>query len=277
MERPLTPLLIVAIVPYALFLPLCTVARSGHEPMKNVVIIGATSAIAQAAARLYARRGDKLFIAARNQATLATLAEELRSLGASAVSSETFDAQQPSTHAALIASAISALGAIDTAVVAHGELPSEDECRSDWQTAQRCFEVNLLSPLACLIPLAHHMEQRGSGNITVISSVAGDRGRGSNYHYGSAKAGLSTYLQGLRNRLASCGVSVTTIKPGFVDTPMTAHLKKSPLFASPARVGERLVQASDRGEAVVYTPWYWRFIMAIIIHIPECIFKRLSL
>jgi short-subunit dehydrogenase len=121
------------------------------------------------------------------------------------------------------------------------------------------------------------MEQRRQGNITVISSVAGDRGRGSNYNYGAAKAGLSAYLQGLRNRLAASGVSVTTIKPGFVDTPMTAHLKKSPLFASPEYVGQRLVRAADRGEAVVYTPWYWRLIMGIIIHIPECIFKRLSL
>jgi short-subunit dehydrogenase len=245
--------------------------------MKNVVIVGATSAIAQAAARIYASRGDNLFLIGRNEAKLTTLAAELRTRGAAAVETRTFDAQQPNDHASLIAGAISHLGSVDTAILAHGELVSEESCRTEWSAAQRCYEVNLLSPIACLIPLAKYMEQRRQGNITVISSVAGDRGRGSNYNYGAAKAGLSAYLQGLRNRLAASGVSVTTIKPGFVDTPMTAHLKKSPLFASPEHVGQRLVRAADRGEAVVYTPWYWRLIMGIIIHIPECIFKRLSL
>lgn len=245
--------------------------------MKNIIIIGATSAIAQAAARIYASRGDKLYLIGRNEAKLTTLAAELRTQGAAAVETRTFDARQPSDHASLIAAAISHLSSVDTAILAHGELVPEAGCRAEWPVAQRCYEVNLLSPIACLIPLANHMEERREGNITVISSVAGDRGRGSNYNYGAAKAGLSTYLQGLRNRLAASGVSVTTIKPGFVDTPMTAHLKKSPLFASPERVGRRLVRASDRGEAVVYTPWYWRLIMGIIIHIPECIFKRLSL
>lgn len=243
--------------------------------MKNILIIGATSAIAQAAARIYASRRDALFLIGRNESKLSALASELGTQGATVVGTYAFDAQQTGDHASLIAHAFSSLGTIDTAIIAQGELVPEESCRTEWSAAKRCFEVNFLSPVACLIPLAQLMEQRGAGNITVISSVAGDRGRGSNYTYGSAKSGLSTYLQGLRNRLAARGVSVTTIKPGFVDTPMTAHLKKSPLFASPDKVGQRLVQASDRGEAVVYTPWYWRFIMGIIIHIPECIFNRM--
>lgn len=245
--------------------------------MKNIVIVGATSAIAQAAARIYATRGDNLYLIGRNAAKLTALAAELRTQGAADVQTRTFDAQQPCEHASLIADAISHLSSVDTAILAQGELVPEEGCRTEWAVAQRCYEVNLLSPIACLIPLANHMEQRQQGNITVISSVAGDRGRGSNYNYGAAKAGLSTFLQGLRNRLAASRVTVSTIKPGFVDTPMTAHLKKSPLFASPEQVGRRLVRASDRGEAIVYTPWYWRIIMGIIIHIPECIFKRLSL
>jgi len=131
--------------------------------------------------------------------------------------------------------------------------------------------------VAFLTWLANYFEKRGKGNITVISSVAGDRGRQSNYIYGSAKGALSVFLQGLRNRLAPRGVSVTTIKPGFIDTPMTADIKKGPLFASAELVGTRVYKAMKRGESVVYTPFFWRFIMLIIIHIPECIFKRLKL
>jgi short-subunit dehydrogenase len=135
----------------------------------------------------------------------------------------------------------------------------------------------LLSPIACLTWLANYFETRGKGNITVITSVAGDRGRQSNYIYGAAKGGLSIFLQGLRNRLAPKGVSVTTIKPGFIDTPMTAHIKKGPLFASPETVGKRIHQAMLKGESVVYTPFFWRFIMLIIQHIPEFIFKKMKL
>jgi decaprenylphospho-beta-D-erythro-pentofuranosid-2-ulose 2-reductase len=245
--------------------------------MKNIVIIGATSAIAQAAARVYASRGDRLVLIGRSAEKLLALASELRERGASTIETLTFNAQELEAPSSLIATCRSLLGSIDTAILAHGELVAEERTSVDWPATLQSFQVNLLSPIAFLIPLAQIMEQQGAGNITAISSVAGDRGRGSNYTYGTAKAGLSTYLQGLRNRLASSGVTVTTIKPGFVDTPMTAHIKKSALFASPEAVGRRLVLASDRGESVVYTPWFWRFIMGIIIHIPECIFKRLSL
>jgi decaprenylphospho-beta-D-erythro-pentofuranosid-2-ulose 2-reductase len=245
--------------------------------MTNILIIGATSAIAQSVARVYATQSNRLCLVARNEAALAALRDELTSLGAPLVATLTFDALNLASHQAVVENAISALGSLDSVLIAHGELVPEPECAREWKAAERSLTVNFCSAVALLIPLANYFEARRSGNITVISSVAGDRGRGSNYTYGAAKAGLSAYLQGLRNRLAKAGVSVTTIKPGFVDTPMTKNMKKSLLFASPDTVARRIVRASQRGEAVVYTPFFWRFIMGIIVHIPECIFKRMSL
>jgi short-subunit dehydrogenase len=128
-----------------------------------------------------------------------------------------------------------------------------------------------------LTPIADFFEKQKHGVITVISSVAGDRGRQSNYIYGSAKAGLSVYLDGLRNRLYSAGVAVVTIKPGFVDTPMTAHLKKGFLFASPEKVARDILRAIEKRKCVVYTPWFWRWIMFVIKSIPETIFRKLKL
>jgi short-subunit dehydrogenase len=245
--------------------------------MANILIIGATSAIAQSVGRIYAQGHNKLCLVARNEAALQRIGDEFKALGAEAIEIITFDACNPESLEQVVTSAISALGSLDSALIAHGELVSEPTCAREWQAANRSLVVNFSSAVALLIPLANYFEAKQSGNITVISSVAGDRGRASNYTYGAAKAGLSAYLQGLRNRLAKAGVSVTTIKPGFVDTPMTQQMKKSVLFASPDSVAQRIVQASARGESVVYTPFFWRFIMGIIIHIPEFIFKKLSL
>jgi short-subunit dehydrogenase len=245
--------------------------------MKKILIIGATSALATATARCFAREGAALHLAARNHENLERLAGDLRTRGAQHVSTSTFDALNPSSHAELVRHAAEQLGGIDGALIAHGTLPSQELCQTQWATTEQALVVNLMSPIALLTELATYFETRKKGNITAISSVAGDRGRQSNYVYGAAKGGLSIFLQGLRNRLAHHGVSVTTIKPGFVDTPMTAHLPKGPLFASPERVGARIHKAMKRGESVVYTPWFWRFIMGIIVCIPEFIFKKLRL
>lgn len=143
--------------------------------------------------------------------------------------------------------------------------------------AVEAIGVNFVSAASLLSHLANLMEKRRGGTIAVISSVAGDRGRQSNYVYGAAKAGLSAFASGLRNRLQKSGVSVVTIKPGFVDTPMTAHVKKGPLFATPEAVARGIVKAIDRRKDVVYVPGFWRPIMWLIRSIPERIFKRLSL
>jgi len=245
--------------------------------MSKVVIIGATSAIAAETARAFAQEGASLFLIGRNAEKLERLAGDLRVRNAAHVHTATFDAQDLGSHDKLMERAFHALGEIDMALIAHGDLPNQPECEGSWPATERTLTANFLSPIAFLTWLANYFQARKTGNITVISSVAGDRGRLSNYVYGAAKGGLTTFLQGLRNRLAHHGVSVTTIKPGFVDTPMTAHIKKGPLFASAETVGRRVHKAMVRGESVVYTPAFWRLIMLVILHIPECIFKKLKL
>lgn len=245
--------------------------------MKKVLIIGATSAMATEAARIFAQEGAALFLAARNAERLERLANDMRVRNAAQVYTAIFDAHDLSSHQALVERALSDLGDLDAVLIAHGDLPDQQECQKSWHAAEHSLVTNFLSPVAFLTPLANFFEGRKKGNITVISSVAGDRGRQSNYIYGAAKGGLTTFLQGLRNRLAHHGVSVTTIKPGFVDTPMTATLKKGALFASAESVGLRIHKAMLRGESVVYAPCFWRFIMLVILHIPEFVFKKLKL
>lgn len=245
--------------------------------MKKIVIIGATSAMAAETARIFAAEGASLFLVGRNSEKLERLAGDLRVRNAADVHTATFQAHDLASHDKIMEEAYHRLGEIDAALVAHGDLPNQRACEHDWHAAERSLTTNFLSPVVFLTWLGNYFEARKKGNITVISSVAGDRGRQSNYIYGSAKGGLTTFLQGLRNRLAHSGVSVTTIKPGFVDTPMTAELKKGPLFASAETVGQRIHKAMKRGDSVVYTPGFWRLIMLIILHIPECVFKRLKL
>lgn len=245
--------------------------------MKRVLIIGATSAIATDVARRYATTGAAIFLMARNHERLDRLAQDLQVRGAKAVDTASFDALDLASHERLLEQARGKLGDIDCVLIAHGTLPNQSDCQAAYHATDEAIRANLLSPIAFLTWLANYFEAKKSGNISVISSVAGDRGRQSNYVYGAAKGGLSTFLQGLRNRLTPAGVTVTTIKPGFVDTPMTQHLHKGPLFASASAVGSRIYKAMERGESVVYTPCFWRFIMLIIQHIPECVFKRLKL
>ncbi len=245
--------------------------------MKRIVIIGATSAIATETAREFAKEGAALFLIARNQRRLDELAQDLTVRGATAAHTATFDALDISSHERLLEEAFHKLGEIDAALVAHGELPDQEQCQRSVSRTQETITTNLMSPIAFCTWLANYLEKRKTGNITVITSVAGDRGRQSNYLYGTSKGGLAIFLQGLRNRLTPAGVTVTTVKPGFVDTPMTKHLPKGPLFASAETVGRRIHKAMLRGEAVVYTPFFWRFIMLIIQHIPEFVFRRMKL
>lgn len=245
--------------------------------MKNVIIIGATSAIATEVARIFASSGASLFLLARNQERLETLASDLRVRGAKVVHTATFDATDPDSHHRRLEQAVEILGELDGALIAHGDLPDQQQCQNDFSSTEHALRINLLSPIAFLTWFANYFEKRQNGNIAVITSVAGDRGRQSNYIYGTAKGGLTVFLQGLRNRLHFSGVSVTTIKPGFVDTPMTQHLPKGPLFAEARTVGSRIHKAVLRGESVVYTPWFWRFIIAIITHLPEVVFKKMRL
>jgi short-subunit dehydrogenase len=245
--------------------------------MRKILIIGATSAIAEATARLFAADGEHFYLVARNSDRLDAVARDLRIRGAAQVETQVMDANNLDEHAAMIERAIETLAGLNTVLIAHGTLPDQKACEKSTELTFRELQTNCLSIIALLTRLADYFEQQRHGTLAVISSVAGDRGRQSNYVYGTAKAAVSTFLQGLRNRLYRSGVQVLTIKPGFVDTPMAAHFKKGVLWAKPEAIAERIYEAIGKNTDVIYLPWFWRFIMLIIRHIPENLFKRLKL
>jgi len=246
--------------------------------MNRILIIGATSAIAEATARLFAARGDALFLAARNAGHLAAIAADLNVRGAMRAATATLDVADFSAHQCVLDAAERELGGIDIALIAHGTLSDQAQCEASVDTLRREFDINAIATLALLTTLANRFEAQRHGTLAVISSVAGDRGRQSNYAYGSAKAAVTTFLGGLRQRLARANVTVLTIKPGFVDTPMTAGIaNKGALWARPERIAAGIVKAIDGGRNIVYLPWFWRWIMLVIRHIPEPLFKKLKL
>ena len=245
--------------------------------MKNALIIGATSAIAKATARLWASRGCQLYLLARNEQRLGQLVADLEVRGATKVHAASFDCDELERHEELLAAAHSALGSIDVALIGYGTLGDQDKCTQDFAEALRQIQTNAISVLSIMTILANMMQPQQNGTIAVISSVAGDRGRQSNYVYGTAKATVSIFAQGLRHRLAKSGVHVVTIKPGFVDTPMTAEFNKGLLWAQPETIAKYIDTGISKRKDVVYAPWFWRYIMLIIRLIPESIFKKTSL
>lgn len=246
--------------------------------MKNWIVVGATSAIAESVCRIWAARGYSLFLVARNQEKLDTITADLKIRGAEAVYSFVMDANDFEAHERCLIQARESMGKVSGVFIAHGTLPNQKGCEDSYGHALKEIETNALSVISLCTISANYLEEQGQGDIAVISSVAGDRGRQSNYVYGAAKGMVSIYLQGLRNRLASKGVHVTTIKPGFVDTPMTAEIEKGgPLWASTETVAKGIVKSIDKKRNVSYLPWFWLGIMAIIKNIPEFVFKKLSL
>ncbi len=246
--------------------------------MSKTLIIGATSAIAQEAAKLFAARGDALVLVARDEKKLQAVVQDLEVRGAASVDHTIVDLTDTRQHDTLIAKAYDIMGGLDIVLIAHGVLPNQEECEKDYREAARTMVTNFTSVVSLLTPIANRLEKQGHGTIAVISSVAGDRGRQSNYVYGASKAGKTAFLSGLRNRLQKSGVNVITIKPGFVDTPMTAHIeKKGLLWVKPEQIAKGIVKAIDRKKDVVYLPGFWRCIMMIVRHIPEGVFKKLSM
>lgn len=245
--------------------------------MQKLLIIGATSAIAKATARRFASQGAHIYLLARDAARLADLAADLTVRGAASAHVATLDANAIAEYPSVLNTAIQTLGGIDIVLIAHGTLSNQNACEQDINLTLQEFTTNALSVIALLTHLANYCEQQQHGTLAVISSVAGDRGRQSNYIYGTAKGAVSIFLQGLRNRLHKHGVHVLTIKPGFVNTPMTAAFKKGILWAEPDTIAAGIVMAIEKQRDVVYLPFWWRYILLIIRVIPERLFKRLSL
>ena len=245
--------------------------------MKTIIIIGATSAIAEEVAKLYAIEKANLYLIARDTEKLDIIKQDLTVRGANTVHTARFDANQFNSHHSLVEQAFATLGKIDVLLIAHGSLPNQELCQTDPIKAIDEINTNGVSVVSLLTHAATKMEQQQSGNITVITSVAGDRGRQSNYLYGAAKGMVSTFLQGLAQRLSKSGVHVLDIKPGFVDTPMTAEFDKGVLWAKPAKVAKIIKKRIDQQSSFSYTPAFWFVIMTIIKFIPTSIFARITL
>ena len=245
--------------------------------MKKILIIGATSAIAEHCARVWAARGDALFLVARNQDRLNTIASDLNVRGAGIVSAYPMDLNEITGQQAMLDAAEAAMGGLDTVLIAHGTLSNQKACEQSVDETLAEIQTNALSTIALLTLIANRFEAKRNGTIAVISSVAGDRGRASNYVYGSAKAMVTAFTSGLRQRLHRSNVAIVTIKPGFVDTPMTAEFKKGLLWAQPANVAAKIVKTIDRRKDEVYVPAFWWGIMAVIKNIPEFIFKMVKI
>jgi short-subunit dehydrogenase len=234
----------------------------------KIVILGATSAIAQAAARLWAERGDELLLVARDPQKLEAVAGDLRTRGG-AVTTLVHDLNRDD------AALMGRIDSPDVVLLAQGLFGDAHQRDTDPDLAELILRTNLVAPARLLTLLAPRL---GNGAcIAALSSVAGDRGRAKVGVYGASKAGLDSFLSALRQRLSGAQVRVLALKPGFVDTPMTAGIPKTPLFASAGQVGRGIVHAIDSGrDGVIYLPWWWRLIMLVIKVLPERVFKRLK-
>jgi decaprenylphospho-beta-D-erythro-pentofuranosid-2-ulose 2-reductase len=250
---------------------------TSNQAPRKILVLGATSGIAEATCRIWATQGASLFLVARNPQKLAAVAADLRTRGASYVDTAVADLDDTDKHPELLAHAVNSLTGLDVAYLAHGILGDQAEAEQDFNAAAQILYTNFMAPVSLLTWLANFCVQRHAGTLAVISSVAGDRGRKSNYLYGSSKAGLSAFLAGLRNRVDREGVTVLTIKPGPTRTAMTAAMPNSEKFADVDSVAESIVSAIDKRKDVLYVPFQWQPIMFIIRNIPERIFKKLNL
>ncbi len=243
--------------------------------MARVLILGATSAIAAEVARAYAQRGDSVLLIGRNPEKLGAVQALIAHEIGSPVQAVAADFNDLAANEKLIAQAIAELGGLDVALVAHGELGDQEKSENDFAEAERILRTNFVSVIALLIPIANHMQAARQGRIGVITSVAGERGRPRNFTYGAAKGALNVYLQGLRSRLYGAGVTVTTLKLGPVETPMTVDHPKNALFARPGPVAASIIAALDQGATEAFVPWYWRPIMSIVRKTPESLFQKI--
>jgi hypothetical protein len=246
---------------------------------KHIVIIGATSAMAEHCARLWTQgHVVDLTLVGRDAARMERVATDLQVRSPqSEIRIVQADFLDPNAIQATV-DEISTQGKVDIVLIAHGSLPEQSECQNDLQACKDALEINGISPVLYAEAFAQHMTQANHGTIALIGSVAGDRGRKSNYVYGSAKGMVTRYAQGMQHRLAGTGVKVVLVKPGPTDTPMTAHLKsQGAKLATVETVAQQIVDAIEQGKSVTYAPRKWQFIMLIIRHLPRLIFNKLDI
>lgn len=240
------------------------------------IVLGASSSMAKAFARAVSEQGHTVLLAGRDMDDLKRSAGDCLAYGARACEAVKFDARKRSTFAPIIKRATAEDGQLNVAIFV-GSMPSQDEIDADPSLIEGTVIDNFSGPAAFLQSIAPEMEAREGGCVVGVGSVAGDRGRIGNYVYGAAKAGFATYLSGLRNRLTRAGGHVVTVKPGFIDTGMTWGIEGMFLVAPPEKVAADILKAVKKKKNVIYTPFFWRYIMLIIRNIPEFIFKKMSI
>lgn len=242
----------------------------------RVLVLGATSSLAIATMRRLAGN-TRFMLVARNPDRLTAVAQDLLTRGALAAETWVMDLDNTSAHPEMLAAAAERLGRIDLALIAYGVLGDQRAAEADFEIAAAILHTNFTSTVSLLTWLGNYFQAQRGGTLAVISSVAGDRGRKSNYVYGASKGALNIFLEGLRNRIDRDGVQVLTIKPGFVATPMTAHVPQNALFASPDQVAHGILRAIERRRDVVYVPWFWAGIMLLVRAIPGFRFKKMNM
>jgi decaprenylphospho-beta-D-erythro-pentofuranosid-2-ulose 2-reductase len=243
----------------------------------RILVLGATSAIAMAVCRELISPDSRFFLVARRADRLDAVRNDLLTRGACSVITRAINLDDVDAHAHVLSEAAAELGSIDLALLAYGILGDQEQAQSDFAASYAILHTHFISAASLITWLANYFENAGKGTLAVISSVAGDRGRKSNYVYGTSKGALNIFLDGVRNRIDRSGANVLTIRPGFVSTPMTAHLRQGPLFASPAKIAKGIVGAISAKKDVVYLPGFWRPIMFFIRALPEFLFKKLNL
>jgi short-subunit dehydrogenase len=244
---------------------------------QKIVVFGATSAIAHETCKHFAAQGASFVLVGRNPHHLASVAKDLQVRGSRLTEILISDLGGYQDTPKLWSQVLAVLPDVDLALLAHGYLGDQVEAQASVDEAIKIFNVNTISYLALLTLLSNYFETTKRGGLAVITSVAGERGRKSNYVYGASKSAVICLLQGIRNRLHSSNIVVSDIRPGFIDTPMTKHLQKKPLVVSAAVAGRATFDGIVRKQSVIYVPVRWKLVMAVIKMIPEFLFKRLNL
>jgi decaprenylphospho-beta-D-erythro-pentofuranosid-2-ulose 2-reductase len=246
----------------------------------KVVILGALSAVAEETARLYAAEGAALVLVGRRSEELDAVAADLKVRGASAVHTSVLDLGAPTPAAVdkALDEWTKTLGGLDHVILAYGVLGDQRADERDLNKAAAILDVDFRSAALWCLAVANRLEDQKHGSLVVLGSVAGDRGRQSNFLYGATKAGLATLVQGIAHRLAPSGARAVVLKPGFIDSPMTAHITKGgPLWASPKTIAAITRRAADKGGPIQYAPGFWRLILTIIRTVPSPIFHKTKL
>ncbi len=243
----------------------------------RLLVYGANSGICHEVLKLYAREGARFFLVGRNPDKLAAVADDLVARGATVAGSASYDFKDWQQHEATLERARECLGELDIAIVAHGTFPEQSDTEVSSAAIKACMDDNFTSVTVISQAIAQQLARQERGTLAVVSSVAGDRGRKSNYTYGAAKAGIDAFLQGLRGRFAGTGIRIVNIKPGMTVSPMTAHMEHGLFWSTAEGIAPAIQRAIDRGTPVSYVPGYWRLIMLVIRMLPTALLARLPI